>query len=410
MHLTPTNHHFAKATDQALCREYFAEGFGDMASGVDWDKFRVSKAFPHKKGGFALQYEAPLFSGGIFHIGGHLVTDPKIKPEWAGLKPGTVWLSELGLALATPASDPKLGSVFDITHGLCGRELAEGLGWSADSVDLTSILAFRLAKRCVVLMENTGDGSRVVIKLARTRSVKAMAKAARLVAASGLPVPPLLWQSPADRFVAMGFVQGQGLENITGANGIEGHRATGGLLRQLHGSQLAVQGVRTARDELNQLGLWVPVAATLFPELAEETGFCLRALESKIPDPPARLTTIHRDFYDKQVMVHDSQVVLLDFDTLTLGDPNLDLGNFLAHVRLRRLQYPARRETLARAGEKFLTGYGSLPSGLEDLAWWQTAALLRLVVVYSLRPSWQHLVSRLLEEVHICLHAPKCPL
>ncbi len=410
MRLIPANPRFAKAIDPTLCQGYFAEGFGEMANGVDWEKSRVSKAFPHKKGGFALQYEVPLFSGEIFHIGGHLVAKPDIKPDWAGAKPGTLWVAELGLALATPASDPILGSVFNTPNGQSGKELAEGLGWLENQVDLTSILAYRLAKRCVVLLENSNDGRRAVVKFSRPRSVQAMAKAARLVAASGLPVPPLLWKSPSDRFVAMGFVQGQGLENITGAKCIEGHRAAGVLLRQLHGSRPSEKGVRTARDELNQLGHWVPVVATLFPELAEETGACLAALESHIPDPLPQLSTIHRDFYDKQVMVHESQVVLLDFDTLTQGDPNLDLGNFLAHVRLRGQQYPAQRETLATAGEKFLSGYGGLPLELGGLAWWQAAALLRLVVVYSLRPSWQHLVSNLLEEVHLCLHAPECPL
>ncbi len=410
MHLTPVKNRFTKATDPTVCHGIFAEGFGEMASEVNWPKLRFSKALPHKKGGFALQYEAPLYSGGVFHVGGHLVAEPSIKPEWAGDKPGTVWASDLGLALATPDSDPKLDSVSSTIHGQNGKELCEGLGWLDDQVGLSSVLAYRLAKRCVVLVENTDDGRKAVVKFSRSKSVKAMARAARLVAASGIPVPPLLWESPANRFLAMGFVQGRGLEKLTGTHCIQGHRQTGKLLRQLHGAQPMGQGVRTAQDECKQLSCWVPVAANLSPERAGEMGACLRALESRIPGQPAQLATIHGDFYDKQVLVNDSQVVLLDFDTVTTGDPNLDLGNFLAHVRLRRKQYPDQRVTLASAGEAFLASYGDLPSDPEGLAWWQAAALLRLAVVYSLRPHWQHLISRLLEDVHICLRAPECPL
>jgi aminoglycoside phosphotransferase (APT) family kinase protein len=41
---------------------------------------------------------------------------------------------------------------------------------------------------------------------------------------------------------------------------------------------------------------------------------------------------IHRDFYADQVLVDGSEVYLLDFDLYTLGDPALDVGNFLGHL------------------------------------------------------------------------------
>ena len=48
--------------------------------------------------------------------------------------------------------------------------------------------------------------------------------------------------------------------------------------------------------------------------------------------PPATLCGIHRDFYPDQILVHKERLYLLDFDLYSIGDPNLDIGNFIAHV------------------------------------------------------------------------------
>ena len=42
----------------------------------------------------------------------------------------------------------------------------------------------------------------------------------------------------------------------------------------------------------------------------------------------------HNDFYDDQMIVlPDGRVALVDFEAIALGDPMLDVGNFLAHLR-----------------------------------------------------------------------------
>ena len=42
----------------------------------------------------------------------------------------------------------------------------------------------------------------------------------------------------------------------------------------------------------------------------------------------------HNDFYDDQLLVlRDRRFVLVDFEDIAPGDPMLDVGNFLAHLR-----------------------------------------------------------------------------
>ena len=86
---------------------------------------------------------------------------------------------------------------------------------------------------------------------------------------------------------------------------------------------------------------------------------------------------------------------LTDFDTLCTGDPALDVGNFLAHLRLSDLQSGGDTRTLAVA---FLDAYGAAVTG--DFAIrteaYQRAALLRLACLYSLSTRWAHLARPLL--------------
>jgi aminoglycoside phosphotransferase (APT) family kinase protein len=44
-------------------------------------------------------------------------------------------------------------------------------------------------------------------------------------------------------------------------------------------------------------------------------------------------TGIHRDFHPDQVLVDGARLWLLDFDLYCLGDPALDVGNFIGHIR-----------------------------------------------------------------------------
>ena len=83
-----------------------------------------------------------------------------------------------------------------------------------------------------------------------------------------------------------------------------------------------------------------------------------------------------------------------------IGDPALDLGNFLAHLRFRACQSPDRANTTLAglAGRKaFTLAYQSTSPALwSRVLWWESASLLRLVCVYSLRTRWQELAVHLL--------------
>ncbi len=97
------------------------------------------------------------------------------------------------------------------------------------------------------------------------------------------------------------------------------------------------------------------VGATLAARLAE-------SLNARAP--------VHGDFYDDQVLVSDAGIALLDFDAAGLGNPLLDVGNFLANVTADRGERPH---------ELFLDAYAALrPKALQNLPLFEAAALLRI--------------------------------
>lgn len=88
----------------------------------------------------------------------------------------------------------------------------------------------------------------------------------------------------------------------------------------------AAEELHILRDRFDQLLITHP---HLGRRLAAVHAACSRLLGGL---EEARLTCVHRDFYPAQILVDGSRITLLDFDLFCLGDPALDVGNFLGHV------------------------------------------------------------------------------
>lgn len=118
---------------------------------------------------------------------------------------------------------------------------------------------------------------------------------------------------------------------------------------------------------------------------------------SLAPCADAERVPSHRDFYDKQVLLAKGRATLIDFDTYCMADPALDLGNFLAHLELARLQSLMPADGLRDA---FLDGYcrttDVLPGDVRMSAY-EAASLLRLACLYALSTRWRTLAGPLIE-------------
>jgi hypothetical protein len=175
-------------------------------------------------------------------------------------------------------------------------------------------------------------------------------------------------------------------------------KAAGKAIAKLHRSSLKVPGRHTVDDELTLLrDHWVVIASQIHPELSSSLKVRFdkvhRALDKCRTFEPA---LVHRDYYEKQILVDRSQAFMIDFDTICLSDPAIDVGNFLAHIKLADMQSLGSVKPLEEA---FLESYGPQPSGdfSARVEAYTQSTLLRLACLYSIWPQWRHLAEPLLK-------------
>ena len=71
----------------------------------------------------------------------------------------------------------------------------------------------------------------------------------------------------------------------------------------------------------------------------------------------APLHPIHRDFYHDQVIIDGSRVYLLDLDLFAMGDPALDMGNFIGHLDEYALRKLGSADALAEQRKEIIDRY-----------------------------------------------------
>lgn len=104
-------------------------------------------------------------------------------------------------------------------------------------------------------------------------------------------------------------------------------------IHKVHRAGVPAEKSHSMADELRILHECLPRVTALRPELAPRIDRLLAGcarLGAGLPAPMA--CGIHRDFYPAQVVIDAERLWLLDFDLYCLGDPGLDLGNFIGHI------------------------------------------------------------------------------
>jgi aminoglycoside phosphotransferase (APT) family kinase protein len=150
-------------------------------------------------------------------------------------------------------------------------------------------------------------------------------------------------------------------------------RLAAAALHRIHTSGVPPKRVHTIDDELAVLDRRLEQTAVVRPDLADRlrrlSAACRRrAGDADDLDRRGGPTGIHRDAYADQFLIdhtgHDGNplTTVIDFDLHCLGDPALDIGNFVAHLTehairtrgdaaaLAEAEYECRDDFLALAG------------------------------------------------------------
>ncbi len=261
----------------------------------------------------------------------------------------------------------------------------------------SELLNHRPGKRCILRLQQNDTGRSVVVRCLRpgegrmTNDLETLDALRQAGLRPGNPrrvqVPRPLGGNPALAAVAIEEIPACNLQEAVEWDEAHKARIAATALAEFHALDLRPTRRYGVNEELTLLDRWVQLVTRLRPELRPAVTTAWEAVQAKLmalsPPLPA---LIHRDFYPKQVLYDGSQITLLDFDTISLGDPALDLGNHLAHQQMSAI-HPADSD---QASTIFLETYAEarpLPDA-KRIAAWRDAASLRLVCLYAARTGW----------------------
>lgn len=381
-----------RATDAASLKPVFEKELSRVwGRPVAIDELFVPRVQAREGGRFLVQYRFST-AGQSWIFWGRVGFDGRSRYEGHAFS-----VPELGLVVPIFPFDPELPAL----AGFFGQ--GESAGKPIEDVH---VLGYCLGRRAVLRgrVESGGRGLVVIAKLLPPPKATRLADLMTGLARSGfdgsgsdvIRVPRVLGES-GDGILWLEALPEPSLhEQIGRPSFVPGCAGAGRALRRLHATAVVDLAPWGVGDELARLRQTVAETTEVFPGLATELGGILGVLQTNAPGPPPSPVTLHRDFYDKQILAGAGGTTLLDIDTLAVGDPAQDVGNFLAHLVVRSRQEPASAAAIAVGRKVFLAGYGEV--GEARLRFWEAASLLRLSCVYSLRPRWRALAPPLLEE------------
>ena len=317
------------------------------------DGLRLRRSWPRSGDRLLLEVENPSGT----RIAGQWFADPARASAVARQTPGST--RDDGVVLQPDGADRKLTALAELLTRPRHR-----------------LVAHRPERRAVIRMDDR------FLKLVRPGRQATLALRARMAEQIGLRVPRVIAEDPAMGSLITQALPGRPLtELLVGASAIEACRAAGRSLAALHATAIPTESPDVG------LELHGPTA-----ELAVLDRWCRHARDHdlwtgpvEVPrlSQPVRWSLVHRDFHDGQLIMDGDRVGILDFDLLAIGDPALDLANFLAHLRLRAEQGLLSDPEAAVAAT--LEGYRPDHAVRAAVPGYLDAATVRLRAVYAFR-------------------------
>lgn len=198
----------------------------------------------------------------------------------------------------------------------------------------------------------------------------------------GAPVPLAVGFDPENRILFFDPVPGAPISTIRDrVDLLAAVERAGGFLARMHRSTVRVPGRLRAERYLEEARQTVDCLARTG---LEETGAlqdAIRNLERTRPEPPdGREVCLHGDFHPDQILARQEDIHCIDFDEIGMGEPGIDLGYFLAHLRklilLGVLDSAGEEQAAGRFLDRYRAAGGLLPP-VDQLRWHRGLTFLR---------------------------------
>lgn len=398
---------------------------------VELKEFYIPRIFPKGEDSFIIQYQMVVRNSDTDYkpliLYGHMVKNPEQYPLYIKKDNNSSFVfDDIHLVVPVFPFDPRLNKLVDLCSPVKAKLLLEdtykvlGLNGNCPDKIRYELLGYRLEKRCVlhytldfsVTGESKTTKREIIAKILNPRQSTAGLKNHNILKKAGfhkttsdnLTIPEIYHADIKNGILFMEYVRGASVHDLTGdKNFKKACESAANLLHKLHKISSPELPIYTEKQEMIQLQNRVSMITKVFPDWSSLYTQALRNLETSLEcfSINDKRTCIHRDFYDKQILYSPERTTLLDFDNLCLGDPAQDYGNFIAHLILRMYQEPERAKNIVNGMRAFENTYPVYDNTfVPRTEWWQNATLLRLAVLYALRPRWRQLAPAILQKIN----------
>lgn len=244
--------------------------------------------------------------------------------------------------------DPYLPGLAAAYEPEAAATLLDGFGLAGGPVRL-ALRAYRPRRRAVI--EVTGPGGRLFLKVVRPDRVEALHQRHRLFTRSGVPAPPSLG------FTSQGLLVLQELPGQTLRQALRGRNTplpSGTEIVELLDrlpAELA-QG-RPRRSWRDRAPHYASVLAGIVPPHADRVRQLAEAIVTESGTGPVVAT--HGDMYENQLRVQDGRICgVLDIDTAGPGERLDDLACMLGHLSVLAGLEREREAAISRLGARYL--------------------------------------------------------
>lgn len=323
------------------------------------------------------------------------------------------------IVVSTFPNDAKLPSLLRLVDGACRDRLIRrviGLPDAGQPLHASySALAYKPERRFVARVA-WSDHDHAVVKFLTRNEYKGVQRTATILSRNGcFLTPTLIGRSDKHRALAFRWRPGRGLrEFIASPNGaLNEVAAAGAALASFH-RRSAKLPTRPGRNIAARLSALTEQIAILLPDLAAPMAALTRRATVWWRRQDESLGVVHGDFYDKQVIVSDDGVRILDIDSVERGHPVRDLGLFIAHLERDAIGELIDPHAVAPLVEALVRGYCSGGIAVDDqmLRGYTALGLLQLVhhPFRTYRPEWPRRTAQILARADALLDRASSPI
>jgi hypothetical protein len=273
----------------------------------------------------------------------------------------------------------------------------------ADVADYPAPKLFRYVpfKRAILTWDSPCKGQRYFVKLCTEaefpKVVSNFTQIYNLSDRLSFAVPEPIAADETTRTFSMRALAGQQFSAMMRQTQPEPFERVGRVLAELHHADLHPIAVWTAEKELKTFGKAMKEVKLALPHLSgaiDRATAVLTAAAQQIAFPSTY--PIHANLFGDQILYSPDRIGMVDWDTLSFGDPHYDVGRLIAHLLYltgrKQLATPAVKTCI----EALIQGYESKIDWQLDrtcLAWHITMQLLLRSKISSLRKlpdGWQN--------------------